>query len=113
MVQCGELCKGCGNTCSKDYADGRIKIECVVCDGRGMIGSVVCKDCEGGHFVLSECPRQTIGQELTEAINLAGMCGKGDWPVAGGLLDQSAWFIDLKQMLERERTQIENSKKEE
>jgi len=54
-----------------------------------------------------------IGSELTEAINLAGMCGGGDWPVSGGLLAQSAWFISLKQMLDSERNQIENGKREE
>jgi hypothetical protein len=49
---------------------------------------------------------------MTEAINLAGMCGSGDWPVEGGLLRQSAWFVSLKQALESEVNTIQNDGQE-
>ena len=44
---------------------------------------------------------------MSAAINLAGWAMKGQWPIAGGLLDQSAWFVDLVSMLESEQGRIE------
>ena len=60
-----------------------------------------------GYYILSECPLENVGPELIEAINLAGMCGQSDWPIAGGLLDQSSWFLDLKRRLDSETNKIE------
>lgn len=53
-----------------------------------------------------------IGGELTHAINMAGMCGGGDWPIAGGLLDQSAWFLSLKHELDIEVARIQSEEME-
>lgn len=78
-----------------------------MCDGRGVIGERECEHCDHGTFLLNQCPRTFVGEEMTKAINLAGMCGKGDWPMAGGLFEQSAWFIDLKQAIEQERRSIQ------
>lgn len=48
-----------------------------------------------------------MGGEFTRAVNYACMSGAGDWPVAGGLLDQAAWFLDLKQQLANEQNHID------
>jgi len=48
-----------------------------------------------------------MGSEFTRAVNFACMSGKGDWPVAGGMLDQAAWFLDLKQALANEQNRID------
>ena len=45
--------------------------------------------------------------DFVHAINLAGMSGNGDWPTAGGLMDQATWFLDLKQRLDSEQAKIE------
>lgn len=50
---------------------------------------------------------------MIEAINLASMSGGGDWPVTGGLMDQSAWFLQLKQALDSDQNQIEAEQMEE
>jgi hypothetical protein len=34
-----------------------------------------------------------LGQEITDAVNLAVHAEKGHLPVAGGVLDQSKWFV--------------------
>jgi len=47
---------------------------------------------------------------MAAAVNMAGMCGSGDWPVAGGLLDQSAWFVSLYQTLAGFEAKIEREK---
>lgn len=44
---------------------------------------------------------------MTTAINLAGYASKGHLPVAGGLLDQSAWFVDVWSTLESDQSRID------
>lgn len=72
---------------------------CDLCDGRG-------------YFDLTDCPQRYVGREMTEAINMAGMCGNGVWPGAGGILDQSAWFVDLFSVMEQEQSKIESMRNE-
>ena len=48
-----------------------------------------------------------IGPELSEQIQIVGMT-EHHLPAAGGLLDQSGWFIELKTMLEHEERLIED-----
>lgn len=81
-------------------------IECWLCDGDG------CNDCEDGYKPIRECPRQFVGYKVTEAVNIAALCGKGTFPEAGGLLDQSAWFISLYQSLTAEQNKIEREQQE-
>ena len=66
-----------------------------------------CQSCENGKFKLKECPRDFIGDEMTFSINLASISGKGDWPIDGGLLEQSAWFMSLRQTLVADQNRIE------
>jgi hypothetical protein len=50
---------------------------------------------------------------MIESINLAGHAiTKGLMPVAGGLLDQSSWFIDLWTRLESEINAVQNEQHE-
>jgi hypothetical protein len=44
---------------------------------------------------------------MIDAANLASMCKQGVYPVHGGLLDQSAWFISFLQRLRSETNTIE------
>lgn len=67
-----------------------------------------CEMCGGhGTIEIKECPRRFVGHELTEAINVASLCGNGTLPVAGGLMDQSAWFVSLWQQLQSEQAEID------
>lgn len=100
------LCKACGGTC-KDEPSAEMPVE-IACPGCNEAGCESCGDT--GYFNLTECPQRYVGGELTEAINMAGMCGGGLWPVAGGLLDQSAWFVDLWQQLQSEQNKIDQMK---
>lgn len=70
-----------------------------------------CPACDGnGWFEMDQCPRRFVGQEITEAINTASMCGNGTLPIAGGLMDQSAWFLSVWQELRNEETRIDNER---
>lgn len=102
MILSGEMCKSCGTLCTRDFEQGGIVLECPLCDGHG------CSECSEGTMELSQCPRQYIGGELTDAINAATLCEGGIWPVAGGLLDQSSWFVDLQQQLTRDTNRIKS-----
>lgn len=56
---------------------------------------------------IDACPRAYVGHDITDAVNMAGMCRNGIMPIPGGLLDQSAWFVDLWQRMDSERAKID------
>jgi hypothetical protein len=85
-------------------------VGCPICEKTGLVNGTPCKHCEDGAFKLTECPREFMGSEFTRAVNFACMSGKGDWPVAGGLLDQAAWFIALNQELQNEQNRIDSER---
>jgi hypothetical protein len=47
---------------------------------------------------------------MTDAVNLAVLATKGSYPVDGGTLDQSAWFVQAMQTLESDINQIDNER---
>lgn len=62
-----------------------------------------CGDCgQAGFFSLTDCPKKLVDWELVQAIRYAELFGKGLPPVAGGSLDQSAWFVSLYSAFEYE-----------
>ena len=67
-----------------------------------------CDACGGrGYVEIQGCPRKSVGWEMTQAINLASYASKGFLPVAGGILDQSAWFVDVWTTLDGEQNKID------
>ena len=71
-----------------------------MCSGDG------CEDCEDGCFSVTECPSKYIGQELISDIEIV-TASEQHLPVAGGLLDQSAWWFELKRILASEENLIQ------
>lgn len=85
-----------------------VSIACTACGETGKQGEETCIACDGNGFsMLDKCPRAFVGQSITEAINVAGLCGGGTLPVSGGLMDQSAWFLSLWQTLQSEEAMID------
>ena len=78
-----------------------MEIECPSCDGDG------CNECQDGFFTVSECPAKFIGSELIQDIQVVSAC-EHHLPVAGGLLDQSAWWFELRQLLKSEENRIQD-----
>lgn len=76
-------------------------IECPSCDGEG------CEECQDGYFTITECPAKFIGSELIQDIQIVSAC-EHHLPVVGGLLDQSAWWFELKETLRREENRIQD-----
>lgn len=102
--------------CGREFEQNRTLIQCPICGGSGTEGKgqkgepIPCQHCRKGEIHIDRCPREMIGGEMTEAVNIAGMCGNGDWPVNGGLMSQAAWFLDLKQTLDSDVNAIQNEK---
>jgi hypothetical protein len=70
-------------------------MECVGgCAGKG------CHECDDkGFWELQQCPKKFVSREIVEAIRFAGFAKRGSWPVAGGVLDQSKWFVDACELI--------------
>lgn len=103
------LCKRCrGNgECLDKITDGDpFGCECPLCDGVG------CDHCEEGFFYLTECGRK-FTRDIVTPVNLATYAeDKGILPVAGGMLDQSAWFVSLWSALSNEQNSIDRERAE-
>jgi hypothetical protein len=99
-VRCGELCKSCVGKCQKVVSEKYpADIQCPACEGDG------CEHCSGGYFSLTECPSIFIGRDLIDEIRIV-TATEQHLPVAGGLLDQSAWWFELRERLRSEEARI-------
>jgi len=66
--------------------------DCPVCGGRG------CGDCkQTGRFEVTACPMLWIEPAIWELIDMAEFWEKGMPPVAGGVMDQTAYFVAFAQ----------------
>jgi hypothetical protein len=83
--------------------DQPAEIQCPVCEGDG------CNHCSGGWYEITECPSKYIGTELIDDIRIV-TASEQHLPVAGGLLDQSAWWFELRQSLQAEERRIQDEK---
>jgi hypothetical protein len=54
---------------------------------------------------LTTCPQQYIG-DVVDALQLSDLFFKGIPPVAGGALDQSAWFIQAARTMKLEDARV-------
>lgn len=79
------------------------EIECPVCGGAG------CSECERGWFTVTECPSRYIGQELIQDIQVV-TCSEHHLPAAGGILDQTAWWMELTTTLQSDEAKIRDDK---
>ncbi len=78
-------------------------IACPTCDEQG------CAECnQQGFFCISDCPKNHIDLEFYHITKLADWLQSGLPPVAGGALNQAAWFMDFAKLLKSEITIAEN-----
>jgi hypothetical protein len=71
-----------------------------------------CTECDSGFYRVEECPQSYIGSELIQDINIVAACTNGVMPVDGGLLNQSAYWFELKSKLESDQAKIEREQAE-
>lgn len=92
MIRHGSLCRECkpGACVDCPTSESPLEIDCPRCGGKG------CPECDdAGQFALEQCPFTAVPRHVFRAIDLADLYAKGLPPVAGGSLDQSAWFVEL------------------
>lgn len=84
-------------------AESRLEIECPACEGVG------CDECRDGVFELDGCPNRFCSK-IVPSIDLFDLFGKGLPPIAGGVLDQSASFIEASRYFENEEAKVRNER---
>lgn len=99
------LCRSCtrGKCTSLSTDESRIEIECPVCDGCG------CSECTEGSFELDGCPNAFCSKIIT-SIDLIDLFEKGLPPVAGGVMDQSASFIQAARFFASEEDKVRSER---
>ena len=106
----GLICQNCtgGVECRDGLSEAEYaQIECPLCDG----SADGCEHCVGGYFRLAICARRYV-QDIVAAVNIATHASAGLLPCAGGLLDQSAWFLDLLTAINNEQNRIDSERLE-
>jgi hypothetical protein len=76
-----------------------------VCDGQDE----GCKECNGGLFQIDGCPNEFC-QKVITSIDMVDLFGKGLPPISGGVLDQSASFIEAVRFFESEEGKVRNER---
>jgi len=101
------LCRSCGGRCrDAPTPECPAEIECGECQGEG------CPHCDQGHWRLESCPREYLDSETWQAVMFAGDADRGHLPLPGGLLDQSAWFVELQRQLRSEVARVDAERME-
>ena len=101
IIRNGLLCKNCTATKCVDIGNDiqQNLIDCPMCSGVG------CDDCNGGTVKIVGCPNAMI-RELVPVIELIDFFWDKVMPVAGGLLDQSASFVQAARCFKYDEQQI-------
>ena len=77
----------------------------LACSGCNETGCDACG--QSGYVELTSCPKQMIDRGLLRAIRMADLMREGLPPVAGGVLDQSAWFVSFYECFRSEQNRAE------
>ena len=101
MLRNAGLCRDCKKECVEIKADTTILIQCPSCDGCG------CEHCTNGEITITECPNKTC-EDLIPAIELSDFFHDKQMPIAGGVLDQSAWFLNFARRLKYEDAAVKS-----
>ena len=77
--------------CVEPAAEAVADILCSRCDGTDVAR---CEVCDGeGREMIYRCPRALVEREYVELLPYLLFANEGQWPVAGGMLEQSPQFI--------------------
>lgn len=99
MIQTGQVCKDCAPGRCRDCPSTLepLEIACSRCSSRG------CPDCGGtGWIVIDSCPQRWIGRDTIELVECMSLFRRGLPPVAGGVLDQTHWFVSAASFYQNE-----------
>ena len=75
-------------------------MECTSCGGHG------CDFCNGrGTITIEGCPYDEV-RDILGTIDMIELFERGQAPILAGVLDQSAWFINVVQHWKRENAKV-------
>jgi len=74
-------------------------MDCPQCNGCG------CDECKNGIVIVEGCP-QDYCRSIAKVATLGDWIDKGLPPVAGGSLDQSAWFMEAVGLLRADEAEF-------
>jgi hypothetical protein len=97
MIRQGLLCRNCSDKECRDIGSDQepIEIECPQCRGQG------CSECNQGSVAVQGCPNQYC-RSMIDVVGLCDLYERGLPPIAGGALDQAAWFLEAANRLKHE-----------
>jgi hypothetical protein len=97
LIRNGKLCRNCtAKTCHDVGTESEpIDLQCPACDGEG------CEECNEGWFKLDGCPNRYC-RTVVPAIELIDLFEKGLPPVSGGVLNQSASFLNAAKYFDQQ-----------
>lgn len=102
MIAAGKLCRDCKRKDLCPSGDNTTEVDCPCCNAVG------CKECDGnGWLELTSCARKQVPRDVWETLTYCEWAEKGHLPVAGGVLDQSRWFIDAWLFVANEKAKLE------
>jgi len=81
------------------------------CTACGGLGDPACKVCSGDREPVYRCPASHATLEISAAFTALDWVEAGVMPVAGGLLDQSATFVQFVSIVTAERAAIEREER--
>lgn len=101
LIRMGSLCRTCSDSKCRDLGSDAepIEIECPSCNGSG------CDHCNQGAIKITGCPNDYC-RKIADATHLIDLYERGLPPVAGGALDQAAWFIEAARRLKSDESQL-------
>jgi len=99
MIRTGNLCKNC--RVGKCVDEG-VQFACPACNEKG------CDRCGGlGYFEVDGCPQKMLTRTTHDVLKFSEWVEKGYLPISGGLLDQSASFIEHCEFYQDEKNRCE------
>lgn len=99
------MCNGCRDKCASGISEQEpAEIECPICSGEG------CEHCKEGTFSLVICAHKYITSDIVKALQYAALVEKGLLPQAGGLVNQSAWFVNAVMSIRYEQNRIDQER---
>lgn len=102
LIAAGKLCRDCkaGDLCPSP--EKTVEVDCPQCDGAG------CRACgDVGFYELTSCARRKVPRGIWPVLKFAELMDKGLPPVAGGVLDQDAWFVAAYGFVLSEKSRLE------
>jgi hypothetical protein len=104
------MCQNCiGGRCHDEpKPESAVLVKCPICEGTGTAADkkTKCEHCQDGDFELTQCPYQYVGHyaELSQLCHL--WTENGIPPVAGGVLDQTAYFVNAQRTFAAQKNAI-------